>query len=126
MLHRAGFTSRRLHPTESAELLDLGYGITNMVNRATATAAEIRDDELRAGADRLRATLRRWRPGTVAFLGLQAYRVGFTDRRATVGPLPQPIEGANAWLLPNPSGLNAHYQLPDLVRLYGELRAHAG
>jgi TDG/mug DNA glycosylase family protein len=122
VLHLAGFTPRRFVPDDADELLALGFGITNVVNRATATAAEITDDELRAGVPRLHATLRRWRPRTVAFLGLHAYRVAFADSRAGVGRLPQPIEGVPAWLLPNPSGLNAHYQMPDLVRLYGELR----
>ncbi|MGF1661433.1 MAG: mismatch-specific DNA-glycosylase [Kineosporiaceae bacterium] len=123
VLHRAGFTPRRFRPSDAPELLRLGYGITNMVNRATATAAEIHADELRAGVPRLRQTLRAWRPGVVAFLGLQAYRIGFGEPRAAVGPLPSPVQGVPGWLLPNPSGLNAHYQLPDLVRLYGELRA---
>jgi TDG/mug DNA glycosylase family protein len=123
VLHQAGFTPRRFLPTDAQELLDLGYGISNMVNRATATAAEVADDELRAGAPRLRTTVRTWQPRLVAFLGLQAYRVGFAQPKAKVGPQPEPIEGAGAWLLPNPSGLNAHYQVPDLVRLYGELRA---
>jgi double-stranded uracil-DNA glycosylase len=126
VLHQAGFTTHRLLPTETDELLALGYGITNMVNRATATAAEISDDELRAGAPRLEATVERWRPKAVAFLGLQAYRVGFRRPKAAVGPQPEELHGADLWLLPNPSGLNAHYQLPDLVRLYGELRAATG
>lgn len=122
VLHQAGFTPRRFLPTDAQELLALGYGISNMVNRATATAAEIRDAELREGAPRLRATVRTWQPRIVAFLGLQAYRVGFGQPKAAVGAQPGPVEGAGVWLLPNPSGLNAHYQLPDLVRLYGELR----
>jgi TDG/mug DNA glycosylase family protein len=122
VLHQAGFTPRRFLPIDAPELLGLGYGITNMVNRATATAAEIRDDELRAGAPRLQETVATWHPGIVAFLGLQAYRVGFRKPKAAVGPQPDIIEGARVWLLPNPSGLNAHYQLPDLIRLYTELR----
>jgi TDG/mug DNA glycosylase family protein len=123
VLHAAGFTPRRFLPTDAPELLALGYGITNMVNRTTATAAEVSDDELRAGAPRLAATVARCRPRVVAFLGLGAYRVGLRRPRARVGPQDDPLEGARAWLLPNPSGLNAHYQMPDLVRLYGELRA---
>jgi double-stranded uracil-DNA glycosylase len=125
VLDQAGFTPHRLLPTEADQLLALGYGITNFVNRATATAAEIHDDELRAGADRLEATVERWRPRNVGFLGLQAYRVGFGRPKAAVGLQPEELHGARVWLLPNPSGLNAHYQLPDLVRLYGELRAAA-
>ncbi len=122
-LHAAGFTPRRLLPTDAAELLALGYGVTNLVARATATAAEIHDDELRAGVPGLVEKAERYRPQVVAFLGLGAYRVGFARPRATVGPQPEPVGPARAWLLPNPSGLNAHYQMPDLVRLYGELHA---
>lgn len=122
-LHQAGFTPRRLLPTESGELLARGYGITNVVNRATATAAEISAEELRAGAPVLRKKVARYAPGMVAFLGLSAYRTAFDRSRAPVGPQEERLAGAPVWLLPNPSGLNAHYQMPDLVRLYGELRA---
>jgi TDG/mug DNA glycosylase family protein len=125
VLHQAGFTDRRLHPSEGAELLEVGVGVTNFVNRATATAAEISDDEIRAGAQRLRETVARWRPAYVAPLGLSAYRVGFARPKATVGLQPELVEGARVWLLPNPSGLNAHYQLPQLVECYGALHAAA-
>lgn len=121
-LHRAGFASRRLLPTESEELLAQGYGITNLVNRATATAAEISSGELRAGAPVLREKVARYGPRVVAFLGLSAYRTAFDRPRARVGAQDERLAGALVWLLPNPSGLNAHYQMPDLVRLYGELR----
>jgi TDG/mug DNA glycosylase family protein len=121
-LHAAGFTPRRFRPTDAAELLALGYGITNLVARATAGAGDLRDAELRAGAPALVDKVARHRPHTVAFLGLGAYRTGFDRPKATIGPQPEPIAGARAWLLPNPSGLNAHYQLPDLIRLYTELR----
>jgi TDG/mug DNA glycosylase family protein len=122
-LHQAGFTPRRLLPIDSDELLALRIGVTNLVARATATAAEITDDELRAGAPVLVEKVERYRPGTVAFLGLTAYRVAFGEPKAKVGPQPDLLGGAPVWLLPNPSGLNAHYQLPDLVRVYAELRA---
>lgn len=122
VLHQAGFTDRRLHPSESAELLDRGIGVTNFVNRATATAAEISNEEIRAGAARLRETVATWQPAYVAPLGLSAYRVGFGRPKAEVGRQPEPLEGATVWLLPNPSGLNAHYQLPDLVACYAALR----
>lgn len=122
-LHQAGFTPRRLLPTESAELLASGIGVTNLVPRATATAAEVTDDELRVGAPVLAEKVERFRPGTVAFLGLTAYRVAYGRPKAKIGPQPEPLAGARVWLLPNPSGLNAHYQLPDLVRVYAELRA---
>jgi len=121
-LHAAGFTPRRFLPSDAPELLALGYGVTNLVARATAGAAEIGDAELRAGAPALAAKVARHQPHTVAFLGLGAYRVGFARPKAAIGPQAEPVGGARAWLLPNPSGLNAHYQMPDLVRLYAELR----
>ena len=125
VLHLAGFTPRRLHPSEGHELLARGIGVTNFVNRASATAAEISDDEVRAGRARVEETVLRWAPAYVAFLGLSAYRVCFGRKKAPVGPQEETIGTSRVWLLPNPSGLNAHYQLPDLVRVYGELRAAA-
>lgn len=122
VLHQAGFTPRRFNPDDAEELLALGYGITNLVARTTATAAELTRDELRAGVPRLEATVRRYRPGVVAFLGLSSYRTAYDRPEATVGPQQERIADVRAWLLPNTSGLNAHYQLPDLVRLYTELR----
>ena len=125
VLHLAGFTPRRLHPSESDELLALGIGVVNVVNRATATAAEISDEEVRANRPRVESTVLQWAPRYVAFLGLSAYRVCFGRRTAGVGPQPETIGDTRIWLLPNPSGLNAHYQMPDLVRVYGELREAA-
>jgi len=124
-LHAAGITPQRLHPLEGEQLLNHGYGITNLVARATAAAAEVSDDELRAGVAPLEALVSRHRPRWVAFLGLSAYRTAFQRRTAVVGCQDQRLAGAGVWLLPNPSGLNAHYQLPDLARLYGELHAAA-
>ena len=121
-LHQAGFTPRLLAPDEPEALLELGIGITNIVNRTTATAAELGPDELRAGAERLRTTVRRYRPGTVAVLGVTAYRAAFGRPRATLGRQPDLLEGVPVWVLPNPSGLNAHFQLPALVALFRELR----
>ncbi len=124
-LHLAGFTPRRLHPTESAELLSYGVGVTNLVARATATADELTADELRAGVAPLTRTVETYRPRYVAFLGLTSYRTAFGRPKAVVGPQPEPLAGSRVWLLPNTSGLNAHYQLPDLARVFGELRAAA-
>jgi len=121
-LQRAGLTSRQLAPDEGDELLRLGIGITNLVNRTTATAAELTDVELRAGATRLRRTVARYRPAAVAILAVSAYRTAFERPSATIGRQPEDLEGAALWVLPNPSGLNASYQLPELARLYGELR----
>lgn len=123
-LHLAGWTPRRLHPGEQGELPSYGVGITNLVPRPTATAAELSAAELVAGAASLQVKLSGWRPRAVAFLGVTAYRVGFGDRRAGLGRQPKDVvPGVQTWVLPNPSGLNAHYQLPDLARLYGELRS---
>jgi double-stranded uracil-DNA glycosylase len=122
-LHEAGFTDHRLRPEETAALQDSGIGITNLVARATARADELTDDEIRAGLPRLRATVRRWSPPVVAVLGVSAYRVAFRRPKAAVGPQAEPVEGARLWVLPNPSGLNAHYQQPALTAAYAELRA---
>lgn len=121
-LHGAGFTPRLLAPDDDAGLIALGIGITNLVNRATAKAAQVTDDELRAGAARLRGTVEHHRPAAVAVLGVSAYRVAFDDAAAGIGRVAAPLAGAELWILPNPSGLNAHYQLPQLIGLFGEFR----
>jgi TDG/mug DNA glycosylase family protein len=122
----AGFTERLLDPSEDRDLLERRLGVTNLVRRATANAAELGDDELRRGARRLAATVRRTRPHFVAFCGIDAYRVAFGRPATTVGPQPERLAGARVWVLPNPSGLNAHYQLPDLAEAFRRLRAAAG
>jgi double-stranded uracil-DNA glycosylase len=121
-LHGAGFTPRRLQPDETEELLALGIGITNLVNRTTATAAELTMDELRAGAQRLLQTVDRYRPREVAVLGLSAYRSAFDRPKAPIGHQSRLPGGGGLWVLPNPSGLNAHYQLPQLIALFRDLR----
>jgi TDG/mug DNA glycosylase family protein len=125
VLHRAGFTPRVLSPFEERALLDLGCGITNLIARATASAAELTSDELVRGARRLERQIRRLQPGVVAFLGLSAYRIVRNRPAAAVGACPERIGRARVWLLPNPSGLNAHYQIPELTRLYAALRRAA-
>lgn len=100
----------------------LSQGATNLVPRATARADELTDDEVRAGLAAVEALAARWQPRRVAFLGLGAYRVATGDRRAAVGPLERQVGGRPAWLLPNPSGLNASWQLPRLVEAYRALR----
>ena len=121
-LHAAGFTDRLLHPSEKTELLRSGLGVTNLVMRATARADELDDEEFRKGVKALAAKARRYRPRYVAFLGLTAYRIATGKKKASVGQQEDAIGGSRVWLLPNPSGLNAHYQLPDLARVFGELR----
>jgi TDG/mug DNA glycosylase family protein len=125
-LHEAGFTDRRLAPAEQGSLLAHGIGLTNLVARATASAAELPPDELRAGQRRLEAKVRRLAPGVVAVLGIEAYRRGFARPRAALGRQPERLAGAALWVLPNPSGLNAHYSLADLVALYRRLAEAVG
>jgi TDG/mug DNA glycosylase family protein len=120
-LHAAGWTARRLDPADTAELLAAGIGVTNLVARATARADELTDDEIRAGLPRLEALAEQWQPGWVAFCGMSAYRVATGRRKAVVGPQPERLGGRPVWLLPNPSGLNASWQLPRLAAAYGEL-----
>ena len=121
-LYGAGFTPRQLAPDDNETLMALGIGITNLVNRATAKASQVSDAELRAGAARLRDTIDRHRPMAVAILGVSAYRLAFGDPAAAIGRVAEPLAGAEVWILPNPSGLNAHYQLPQLIDLYGAFR----
>jgi double-stranded uracil-DNA glycosylase len=124
-LHGAGFTPRRLHPAETSLILGCGLGVTNLVDRATARADELSKAEIEAGASRVLDVARQWSPAYMAFLGLTSYRVAFARPKAVVGLQPELLGSSRVWLLPNPSGLNAHYQLPDLVRAYGALREAA-
>jgi double-stranded uracil-DNA glycosylase len=124
-LHGAGFTDRVLSPFEERELLAAGVGLSNLVRRATAVADELEPEELRRGAGLLATKVRRYRPEFVAFLGLTAYRTAFGRAGAAVGPREELLAHSRIWLLPNPSGLNAHYQVPDLVRVFKELRRAA-
>ena len=121
-LHQSGFTERQLHPSEQRELVKAGYGITNLVNRGTATADELEPAEFVAGRRRLAAKVRRYRPKTLAFLGVGAYCHAFLVKEARIGPQGKTFEGCEVWVLPNPSGLNANYQLLDLVKLFRSLR----
>ena len=122
-LAASGFTPRLLAPYEQADLLGLGLGITNVVDRATATAAELSRAELQEGGTRLVAFVRRWRPAYLAVLGVTAYRAAFGEPKATLGEQPRTIGSTRLWVLPNPSGLNAHYQPPALAAMFAELRA---
>lgn len=121
-LHGSGFTDRVLSPFEDGELLPYGIGVTNLVERTTAKAEELEVDELREGAGRLERKMAEHRPRAVAILGVGAYRTGFARPGATVGPQQDRIGGSPAWVLPNPSGRTAAYQLPQLIREFTRLR----
>jgi len=122
-LHGSGFTEREWSPFDDLDLVTVGLGITNLVDRTTASAAELTADELRAGRDSLEAKIARCRPRVVAILGVTAYRTGFGRPKAELGPQDRALAGSSVCVLPNPSGLNAHYQLDDLIRRFSELRA---
>jgi double-stranded uracil-DNA glycosylase len=121
-LRGAGFTGQLLSPWEERELLEHRCGVTNLVARATASADALAAAELVAGRRRLLSKVKRYAPACVAVLGIGAYRIAFARPTATLGRQPQMFGGAVLWLLPNPSALNAHYQLAELVALFRELR----
>jgi TDG/mug DNA glycosylase family protein len=122
VLHGSGFTERRFDPSEQELLLDHGCGITNLVGRTTAAASELSAAELQAGAVQLEERMRRYRPRVLAVLGIGAFRAGFGVKRAAIGRQDLQVGETDVWVLPNTSGLNAHYQLPELVRLFAKLR----
>ena len=122
-LHGAGFTPRRLDAREDGLLPQLGLGTTNVCSRPTRAADELSKAELLAGFAELEALAAEWAPRVVAVVGIGAWRTCTGERKAGVGPQERRVGGRPAWVLPNPSGLNAHFQLPDLVRLFGQLRA---
>jgi TDG/mug DNA glycosylase family protein len=121
LLCAGGFTESVLSPPEQHILPRLGVGITNLVGRVTAAASEVSNAELREGATQLEAKVDMLRPRCVAVLGLQAYRTAFRRRGATIGPQPELLGDALLWLLPNPSGLQARYQMPEMSEMYKSL-----
>lgn len=124
-LHAGRFTDRVLSPFEERELLKSGYGITNVVPRTTASADQLRKEEIVAGGEKLRKKVLRYRPKVLAILGVGTYRTGFNNPKAAVGRQPEMIGSTIVWVLPNPSGLNAHYQAGELARLFRELKEFA-
>jgi TDG/mug DNA glycosylase family protein len=125
LLYAGGFTDRVLLPSEQATLPALGVGITNLVERTTAAASELGHEELRAGARVLEAKTVDLRPRFIAVLGLGAYRTAFRRPRAVIGRQPETLGEATLWLLPNPSGLQAQYQLPEMAELFQSLHQAA-
>jgi TDG/mug DNA glycosylase family protein len=124
-LRASGFTDRLLSPFDERELLQLGLGVTNVVPHATAAASELSHDDFVTGGRVLRSKARRYRPRIVAVLGVGAYRAAFARPKALIGEQDEPIGEARVWVLPNPSGLNANYQLNELSRLFRALRLAA-
>lgn len=124
-LHQSGFTPSQLRPHEQNLLLDFGLGVTNIVPRASARADELTPDELRVGATRLAEVAAEFHPRYLAIVGISAYRTAFDRPKATIGEQPEPIAASRLWVLPNPSGLNAHYQLPALVDEFLALKEKA-
>ncbi|MEK6281624.1 MAG: G/U mismatch-specific DNA glycosylase [Acidobacteriota bacterium] len=121
-LFAAGFTDRLISPFDERLLLKTGYGITNVVQRATATADQLKREELRGGCRQLTAKVRRFKPAFLAVLGLGAYRAAWERPKAAIGQQEEMIGETVVWVLPNPSGLNAHYQADQLARLFSDLR----
>ncbi|MEU6532230.1 G/U mismatch-specific DNA glycosylase [Streptomyces sp. NPDC046928] len=125
-LHRSGFTPHRFRPEEERDLLGLGLGITSIVRRPTARAAELTPDEFRQGGEDLVRRMDGLRPSWLAFLGVTGYRAAFGARDAGVGAQAASIGGARVWVLPNPSGLNAHYPPSALAVEFAKLRVATG
>jgi double-stranded uracil-DNA glycosylase len=124
-LYAAGFTPRLLAPHEDGLLPTFGLGVVNFVTRATRSASELTDAELRAGGSALETTVKAWTPRLVAVVGVGAYRSAFERPRASLGLQEHRVGDRPVWVLPNPSGLNAHYKPADFARLYGEARRFA-
>jgi double-stranded uracil-DNA glycosylase len=124
-LHEAGFTPRVLSPDEDVELPVWGLGITNLVSRTTAVASELSADELRRGRVTLEEKVQRFAPRWTAFVGIGAYATAFDRRKAALGPQAERIGESRLWLLPNTSGLNAHYTPARFAEVFRELRVEA-
>ncbi|MEO7539811.1 MAG: G/U mismatch-specific DNA glycosylase [Pyrinomonadaceae bacterium] len=123
VLHVAGFTDRQLDPSEEHLLLEAGYGVTCFVDRTTARADELTKEEFEEGGKELAGKIQKYKPQILAVLGIGAYRHAFDRPKAAVGLQHEIIGNTRIWLLPNPSGLNANYQLADFERLFREMKA---
>lgn len=121
-LYRSGFTPRLFSPAEELELISLGYGITNIASRATNTAAHVSAEELQQGAMFLDRKVLVFRPKVLAILGISAYRSAFNRPKAVLGRQPEQLGQTLVWVLPNPSGLNAHFPPDKLAVVFREFR----
>jgi TDG/mug DNA glycosylase family protein len=122
-LHQSGFTPRQFRPDEQKELLELGLGITNIVDRPSARADELSRADLAAGGENLVKKVLAYEPEWLAVVGVTAYRDAFGDKKAAMGRQDRLIGATKVWILPNPSGLNAHYTLPKLAAAFADLKA---
>ena len=120
-LYKAGITDSQMSPFDDQSLLSVGIGITNVFAEATARADELTTQQLNRGAVELKAKIRHWRPNCVCFLGITTYRVITSQKKVVIGEQEAKFGGRRTWVLPNPSGLNAHYQIDDLAELFREL-----
>lgn len=125
VLHGSGFTPRLLKPAEQEELAGLGLGITNLAPRATARADELSAAELVAGGARLRTLVAQRAPRWLAVVGVTAYRTAFARQKAQIGEQPDGLGETRVWVLPNPSGLNAHWSLAAMTAEYARFHARS-
>lgn len=122
-LFRSGITPTQLSPFEDHRLPEFGFGLTNMVARATAKADELERDEHIRGRRSLANKLAKFQPRSIAILGISSFRAAFgISGKVVVGPQEQTIANVPVYVLPNPSGLNAHYQLDDLARIFRDFK----
>jgi TDG/mug DNA glycosylase family protein len=121
-MFESGFTPRLYSPYEDEALLELGLGVTNFVERTTARADELTPDEFVAGARQLEQKVLKYEPQFLAVLGVGAFKTGFGKKNVSYGEQPERIGKTRLWVLPNPSGLNANFQMPELARMFAELR----
>lgn len=126
VLHLSGFTGRLLHPSEEEDLLASGCGVICFCHRTTARADELTRGEIVKGGQEVVAKVEKFKPKILAVLGLGAYRTAYNNKDAKLGLQDEKIGETLVWLLPNPSGLNAHYQLADFVELFTELKKASG
>lgn len=124
-LYLTGFTPRLYSPFEDQKLLNLGFGITNLVSRSTATAAEISNQEFKTGGEILVDKIKKYQPLYTAFVGIGAYKLAFSKDKVKVGHQAGKIENTNVWVLPNTSGLNVNHRLTDFVELFNQLKKAA-
>jgi TDG/mug DNA glycosylase family protein len=121
-LFLSGFTPRLFHPSEQEKLLELGLGITNIAPRSSTKASELSLTELQKGGNMLVERVKKYKPKVLAILGIDAYRKAFGKKETKLGLQLEKIGETSVWVLPNPSGLNAHYTVEGIAELFNEVR----